>query len=116
MPGSARVVGETTDSLTIEASLPQAAVLLVSDTYCTGWRARSLLPAGHGGQSRYDVVPADYFLRGIPLSAGNHRFVLEYWPRAFVIGAWTSGVSLAVYLACALYWCLRNRPKTASIP
>ena len=48
-PGTARVTGETSDSLTVEADLPKAAVLLVTDTYCTGWQARSLLPAGANG-------------------------------------------------------------------
>ena len=102
--GTARVVEETSDSLTIEADLPKTAVLLVTDTYCTGWQARSLLPVGANGQSRYDVLPADYCLRAIPLAAGHHRLLLEYRPRAFVIGEWTTTVALAVYAVLLAYF------------
>lgn len=101
--GTANVIAETSDSLTIEATLPHAAVLLVTDTYCSGWEARSLLPAGSGGQTRYDVLPADYCFRAIPLSAGFHRFLLEYRPRAFVIGKWTTVVALCIYLGLIVH-------------
>ena len=46
--GVVRLVAETTDSLTIEANLPAPAILLVTDAYSDGWRARSLLPARRG--------------------------------------------------------------------
>ncbi len=102
--GMAEVIAETSDSLTIEANLPKAAVLLVSDTYCTGWQARSLLPAATNAQTRYTVVPADYCLRAIPMAAGHHRLLLEYRPRAFVIGCWTTATALIVYAVLIVYF------------
>ena len=106
MSGTADVVAETSDSLTVEADVPKAAVLLVTDTYCTGWQARSLLPATAGAQARYTVLPADYCLRAIPLAAGHHRLLLEYRPRAFVIGCWTTTAALIVYTTLIVYFAL----------
>ena len=88
-PGNATVMAETTDSLTIEADLPDAAVLVVTDAYSDGWKARSLLHPGEGsGQTGYHVMPADYCVRAVPLAAGHHLLRLEYRPAAFLIGAW----------------------------
>ena len=95
--GSVRLTAETSDTLTIAADLPRAAVLLITDTYCTGWRARSLLRAADTPQGHYDVLPADYFLRAIPLRAGHHLIRLEYVPTAFVVGKWVTLFSLAGY-------------------
>ena len=105
--GTATLLAETTDSLTIEAELSRPAILLITDTFCTGWMVRSLLPPGvkGSGQSAYGMLPGDYCLRAIPLSAGHHRFQVVYRPLAFVVGAWISGVALVLYLlAWAAIW------------
>ena len=108
--GVVRLVAETTDSLTIEADLEAPAVLLVTDTYSDGWGARSLLP-GHGSstQSSYQVLPADYCLRGIPLGQGHHRILLEYRPTAYVVGKWVSLASLCLYMAGVIAWGVHRR-------
>ena len=49
------------------------AVLLVTDAYAKGWRARALPGSA---QATYDVLPADYTLRGIPLAAAVLLFLL----------------------------------------
>ena len=108
-PGSVRLVSETSDSLTVAADLPRAAILLITDTYCTGWRARSLLPKSLSVQARYNIIPADYFLRAIPLQAGHHRFVMEYLPASFVVGKWLTLTTLALYFAAGA-WIVLHRP------
>ena len=116
-PGSVRLVQETTDALVIEADLQAPAILMITDTYSDGWKARSLLPAAAGGgQTRYQVVPADYCLRGIPLGRGHHRILLEYRPVAYVVGKWVSLVSLCLYFAGVFAWraCRRNRPAPSA--
>ena len=116
-PGTARLVQETTDALVIEADLPAPAVLLVTDTFSDGWKARSLLPAGGAGaQTRYQVLPADYCLRGIPLGAGHHKILLEYRPTAYVVGKWVSLASLCLYLAGAFAWWAGRRRRLQSSP
>ena len=103
--GEVRLVAETTDALTIEAVLPAAAILMITDTYSDGWHARSLLPATAArAQTRYQVLPADYCMRAIPLAPGHHRILLEYQPLAFVVGKWISLLSLAAYLGGLSYW------------
>ncbi len=112
-PGKATVTAETTDSLTVEADLPDPAVLVVTDTYSDGWTARSLLPPGEGNtQDAYHVMPADYCVRAVPLAAGHHLLRLEYQPAAFVVGAWVSAVAWVLYVA-ALAWTWRSRRRRA---
>jgi len=92
-PGSARVVESSTDELTIEADLVAPAILLVTDAYSTYWRARALEGSS---QSDYQVLPADYVLRAVPLGAGHHRMRMEYSPPYFRLGVWLSLAALAV--------------------
>jgi hypothetical protein len=102
--GTARVVDASTDHLTIEAELPQPAILLITDSYSEGWRAVALPGSA---QESYEVLPANYVLRAIPLSAGRHRLRVEYSPLAFRVGCWISLGSLAIYLLLA-GWQLRQ--------
>jgi hypothetical protein len=100
--GSVRLVAASTDELTVEADLPRAAILLITDAYSSGWRAVAL-PGST--QDAYAVLPADWALRAIPLRGGRHRLRLEYAPAAFRIGAWISTVALAIYVVVlAWYW------------
>jgi len=111
-PGSVRLDSETTDKLEIEADLPVPRVLVVTDAYSSGWKAVAL--AG-SVQPRYEVLPADYCLRGIPLSAGHHHFVLEYRPTAYVAGGWVSLAALGTYVAAlGLMWLTRGSLAAAS--
>jgi uncharacterized membrane protein YfhO len=93
--GQAKVTATGTDSLVIAADLAQPAILLVTDNYDKAWRARGLPGSG---QDRYEVMPADYTLRAIPLSAGHHAILMEYAPRGFRIGRWISIVAATAYL------------------
>ncbi len=112
--GKVAITAQTTDSLTIEADLTDPEVLVVTDVYSDGWKARSLLPVGQGsGQMIYHVMPADYCVRGIPLAAGHHRLLLEYRPTAFLVGAWVSAASVLCY-AIAVGWVFLYRAKDAN--
>jgi hypothetical protein len=93
-PGHARVVKSSTDSLDIEADLETPAILLVTDNYDKAWHARGLPGSS---QSRYEVMPANYTLRAIPLAAGHHEIRMEYLPTGFRIGRWISIVAAAGY-------------------
>ncbi|MCY2929135.1 MAG: hypothetical protein NTV86_06495 [Planctomycetota bacterium] len=111
-PGAVTLVDSTVNSLTIEADLPAPALLVITDAYAKGWRA---VPLPGSTQSSYHVMPADYAFRAVPLSAGKHRFRVEYAPAGFAAGKWISLASLAAFLgACAWLWTapLRKRPVT----
>ena len=89
----------STEKIEITADLPKAELLLVTDNYSKGWRARAFPDST---QSRYQIMPADYFLRAIPLSQGRHHFILEYRPAAFEVGKWVSIVSCILYVVLLL--------------
>jgi hypothetical protein len=108
----ARVVDSGTDYLVIEAETDRPALLLVTDDYSAGWRAR---PLESGPQSRYEIMPANYCLRAVPLQAGHHKILMEYAPRGFRIGRWISITATAAWLA-ALGWLLARKRRVAGQP
>ncbi len=100
---SVRIVAASTDALTIEADAGQPAILLITDVFTPAWRAVSL-PGSV--QARYDLQPANYVLRAVPLAAGHHRLRVEYAPRAFAIGKWISIGASLLFLSASV-WLLR---------
>lgn len=104
--GEVRIVSSTTNDLVIEADLPEPAILLNTASYSKGWR---VLPLAGSAQKKYEVIPANYVLRGIPLSAGHHRIRLEYAPLAYRAGRWVSLISLIAYLVALGWWVNQQR-------
>jgi len=100
-PGYAAVLESNTDRLVIEAETDHPAILLVTDGYSVGWRAR---PLESGPQSRYEILPANYCLRAVPLKAGHHKSLMEFAPRGFRIGKWISIAASAGWLAAFGWW------------
>jgi hypothetical protein len=94
-PGTIQIKDISTDELELDAELISPAILVITDSYSKGWRATALPGSS---QSKYQVIPADYILRGIPLTAGHHRFRLRYLPIGFLIGKWISIISGIIYL------------------
>ncbi len=101
--GTARITATTTDSLTIEADVEQPSILLITDAYAASWRTVSL-PGST--QAHYDLLPANYVLRAVPLAAGHHLLRVEYRPVAFAIGKWISLICVVAFLL-ALVRCRR---------
>jgi hypothetical protein len=97
-PGTVGAVDTGTDSMEITADLPGPQILLITDAYARDWRAR---PLDSGGQQTYQVLPADYLFRAIPLAAGHHHFVLEYVPQSYIQGR---RITLLALLLWALGW------------
>jgi hypothetical protein len=96
--GRAQVVAKTTDSLTIEADVSRPAILAIGDAWAKGWRARALPGSS---QSHYEVMPVNYWMRGVPLAPGRHKLIVEYAPRSFVVGAWVTTIAGIAY---AMAW------------
>lgn len=95
-PGQVKIISESTDHLTIEADTAQPAILLVTDVFTASWRAVSLPGSS---QRNYNLQPANYVLRSVPLAAGHHRLRLEYFSPEFEIGKWVSLVSAILFVA-----------------
>jgi len=113
--GNVELKDISSDEVQIDATVSAPAILLITDAYSTGWRARALADSA---QASYEVVPADYAFRGIPLSAGTHHILMEYRPTAWVIGKWISIAALLIYLALGVIWLMRARKQTpaTSVP
>jgi hypothetical protein len=98
--GTATIVESSAGQLTVEANLPHPAILLITDAYSNGWRAR---PLEGSAQRAYTVVPANYVLQAIPLSQGHHRIQIEYRPVGFRVGAWISLAALLGFVSVVGY-------------
>ena len=98
--GSARLVSETPDVLTIEADTDKPTLLLITDLYARDWRAEALLGSV---QSTYHLMPADYVLRAIPLRAGHHRLRVVYAPISFPVGLGVSAVAWILWIGFFLF-------------
>jgi hypothetical protein len=101
--GAAQITATTTDSLTIEADVEQPSILLITDAYAASWRTISL-PGST--QAHYDLLPANYVLRAVPLAAGHHLLRIDYRPVPFAIGKWISLICVVAFLA-AMVRCRR---------
>ncbi|MGH7740058.1 MAG: hypothetical protein ACREL1_07930 [bacterium] len=91
----------SSDVIQIDAELSKPAILVLDENYSHGWKA---VPLAGSVQKSYDVVPADGFLRAVPLNAGVHHFRLQYRPEAFVVGKWISIFSLGMFLFLIAFW------------
>ncbi|HEX4123574.1 MAG TPA: hypothetical protein VHY37_02545 [Tepidisphaeraceae bacterium] len=111
-PGRVTVSDINSDTLDIEAWANSPCLLVVTDSYSSGWHAEALPDSD---QHAYQVIPADLTLRGVPLSAGHHHFRMIYRPAAFVIGKWTSLAAIFAYLLAAAFslWGRKRNPLGA---
>ena len=113
--GTVTLIDSSANQLTVEADLPHPAILLITDAYSNGWRAR---PLDGSAQPTYDVLPANYVLRAIPLLQGHHHIRIEYrrsgfgWERGYPSCLWPASL-----VATAL--CVRRsrlQPRSVLIP
>jgi hypothetical protein len=90
----------------VEVETNAPGVLLMTDAYAKGWSARALPGSA---QREYDLQPADWCVRGIPLTVGGtHRIEIKYTVPGLVSGAWTTFATLAL-LCLVGVWRHRRR-------
>ena len=99
--GTAKVVASSTDWLEIVADVASPSVLLITDVYTPAWRAVALPGSS---QKTYDLMPANYVLRAVPLAAGQHRLRIEYAPITFTVGIWVSVVAWIGFGVMGVVW------------
>ncbi|MDF9832063.1 hypothetical protein M2103_000271 [Ereboglobus sp. PH5-5] len=98
-----RLLGASTDQWTLEVTCNRATMLVMTDPWSRDWRAVTL-PGSV--QTNYDVLPANYILRAIPLAQGRHVFRIEYVPWGLATGkkATFAGIAFAVCLLAFPSW------------
>jgi hypothetical protein len=101
-------IRRSSDQVELQVDLEAPAILVMTDSYSRGWRA---IARKGSAQTDYEVMPANYVLRAIPLEAGHHRLLVEYSPDAYRAGSASSLVSGGVFLLVLAFWALRTRSQ-----
>jgi len=89
------IVEQSTDHVVVEVEIPRASLLVMTDAYSPNWRATGLEGSV---QEVYEVLPAYWALRCIPVGAGLHRIRFEYAPTAYRVGLWISCISALLFV------------------
>lgn len=104
--GTARVDSYEPNRITVTASAPANAMLVLGEKYYRWWYAKV------DGRSA-EIYPVDHILRGVYLTSGNHKVEFVFDPLPFKVGKWLTLASF-VFFACLLgreWWVRRKRVK-----
>lgn len=94
--GSAAVVAESANELTIDVDMRTDGVLVMSEAWDPGWRAWV-------DGTEVEVMVANHALRAVQVGKQARRIVMRYQPRSFTLGVWLAGAAaLAILLWSAL--------------
>jgi hypothetical protein len=96
----AEIVDDRPDRITVRTSSAAAAMLVLADTYASGWTADV---DGSGAA----IVPLDSGLRGVQLPAGEHSVTFTYRPLPTLIGLVVALIAVLATVAWALLPCSR---------
>jgi hypothetical protein len=107
-PGQVRILRERTGWQEVEVTLVKPAILLQTDLYTPNWHVYAMPGSA---QAAYELIPADYILRAVPLAAGTHRLRIEYRPEKFIGGRRVSLGSLAVFAVLFGFWGWQSRKR-----
>jgi hypothetical protein len=88
-PGQVRFIRYAPEDVELEVEALQPTVLVLNDAYYTGWSATV------DGQPA-PILPANVAVRGVRLSAGNHRVTFTYRTPGLRLGALISLITLGV--------------------
>ena len=110
-PGEAKTTGDRVamlrygaNGLELGTGSSRSSFLLLSELFYPGWRAWV------DGQEA-PILRADYLLRAIPLTAGEHRVRLELAPDTLRLGG---AITLATLLTLLLLWLRSRQPRAAA--
>jgi hypothetical protein len=93
--GSAAIETDRLNELAIKTTASQKALLVVNDSWDSGWIAEV-------DGERTSVLRVNYAFRGVAVPQGNHTVVLRYRPRALITGLVFSALSLVGLTALLL--------------
>lgn len=100
--GQARIINFRPNAIAIEVTAPARALLVVAEAWYPGWRARV------DGREQ-PVLPANGWMRAVPIPAGAKHVELFYRPSRFFVG-----LACSLATALLLIWMLRGRSLGSS--
>ena len=100
--GRARIVSYEPERVKIEASADAPGVVVLTDTWYPGWKARV-------DGEEVDVERVDYVMRGVPVEPGEHTIEFTYEPASFRVGAAISVIALVGIAGAAVIGLRRRR-------
>jgi hypothetical protein len=92
----AAVTSYEPERIRIAATAGSAGLLVISETFESGWRA-------YVDGKPVPIRLVDYAFRGVALSAGSHIVELRYEPRGLHYGLWISIATIAACLALGVW-------------
>jgi hypothetical protein len=96
-----QLLPSASNQVTIEAVLSQPGYLVLADTFYPGWQV-------HVDGHRAEILRANYAMRAVALSPGEHTVVFRYRPASFLYGAAISG---AAWVALGAVWLIVRAGK-----
>ena len=109
LEATARLVRYENQRVVIDASLNDAGILVLADSYYPGWKA-------YVDGKEEKILRANLFFRAVSLSAGRHTVEFRYEPRSFAIGLAISVGTVIVLIITSVIFYLRGRKRTVVVP
>jgi len=85
--GAATIIGDRVNDVDIEVNTPQPAMLVLNDSWDSGWRAEV-------DGVRQPISRVNYAFRGVVVPSGKHNVKFLYRPPLVLIGLVISGVTI----------------------
>ncbi|MCK6474578.1 MAG: YfhO family protein [Planctomycetes bacterium] len=105
LAGTCRITSFEPERLVVEVDASAPALLVLKEAYYPGWRARI-------DGAELNCIPANAWMRAVPVPAGRHTVELYYRPTHWYLGV---GLSTLALVALGLAWCFAPRnPGTDS--
>ncbi|NLO04393.1 MAG: YfhO family protein [candidate division WS1 bacterium] len=108
VPDEVEVVEDLGERLTLHATCPEPAVLVLADAWYPGW---SVTVDGEPAE----LMRANFAFRAVALAAGQHEVVFSYRPATWVMAVPMFAVGMLVVLALLL-WPKRTPPREGLTP
>lgn len=104
VPGTVRVLYDGLNRIEVETEAATEQMLVVADTYMTGWQATV------DGEP-CEILPVFGVVRGVVVPAGSHSVIMQYKPHSFRNGLLATGASWIVMI---LVYVRSRRPGQAN--
>jgi hypothetical protein len=109
LDAAAKIVDYSDQQVIVQASLNDAGILVLADSYYPGWKA-------YIDGKEETIRRANLFFRAVPLPPGDHRVEFRYEPRSFAIGLAISISTLFAIVVISAVSHLYRRQSVVVIP